>query len=185
MLSRGEVTLLLDRLRHGDREAEDQLLAIVYDELHRIAGSFMRRERPGHTLQTTALLNEAYLRLAAQTDITNRAHFFALAARQMRRVLVDHARTRLSLKRGSGSTPLDLKADILVLEQPPEMIEALDEALRKLAEIDSRQAQIVEMRYFGGLTEEEIGEVLGVSSRTVKRDWLMAKTWLYARLKSS
>lgn len=186
MLSRGEVTLLLERLRQGDREAEDQLLPLVYDELHRIARRFMRRERSGHTLQTTALLHEAYLRLATiEIDIASRSHFFALAAKQMRRVLVDHARARLSRKRGSGSTPLELKAEILVIEQPPELIEALDDALSKLGEIDPRQARIVEMRFFGGLTEEEIGLVLGISARTVKRDWIMAKRWLYARLKSN
>jgi RNA polymerase sigma-70 factor (ECF subfamily) len=184
MLSRGDVTGLLTKARHGDREAEAQLLPLVYDELLRLARGFMRRERQGHTLQTTALVHEAYLRLATQeTDVANRAHFFALAARQMRRVLVDHARGRLANKRGAGLPPLNLNDQALILGQPHELVEALDEALDRLAELDKRQSQIVEMRFFGGLTEEEIASVLGLSTRTVKRDWLMAKSWLYTQLK--
>ena len=186
MATRGEVTNLLIKFRHGDADAAAQLFPIVYDELHRIAQNFMRKDRPGHMLQATAVLHEAYLRLAAQdTDIADRTHFFALAANQMRRVLVDHARGNLSQKRGSGNQAVDLREGLLVLEQPPEIIHALDEALNDLAQLDPRQASIVEMRFFGGMTEEEIGLVMGISSRTVKRDWQMARKWLELRLRPS
>jgi RNA polymerase sigma factor (TIGR02999 family) len=184
MSTAGDVTRLLQRVKAGDPHAAEELVPLVYEELRRLARHYMRRERPGHLLQTTALVNEAYIRMAAlQSDIHDRSHFFALAAQQMRRILVDHAREQLSQKRGAGTRPLELNEEIMTLGQPPETIRALDEALEDLAKLDQRQARIVEMRFFAGLTEEEIALVMGLSSRTIKRDWIMAKSWLLMRLK--
>lgn len=180
-----QITTLLLRLQSGDKEAEDALFSIVYDELRRIAARSMGRERGDHTLQTTALVHEAYLRLVRSENIQFQAreHFFAVAAQTMRRILVDHARAHRAAKRGGGfSTSLD--ECTLVIPERPEDILALDEALLRLAELDSRQSKIVEMRFFGGMREEEIARVLGISSRTVKRDWTMAKAWLYGELSS-
>jgi RNA polymerase sigma factor (TIGR02999 family) len=179
-----DVTQLLTAWSNGDRAALDQLMPLVYDELSRLARHYMKRERPGHTLQTTALVNEAYLRLADQknTRWQNRAHFFGIAAQLMRRILVDHARGRDHIKRGGGAqrVPLD-EAAVLAPEKAAEVV-ALDDALRKLAENDPRKCQVVEMRYFGGLTVDEIAEVLKVSPVTVMRDWSMAKAWLHREM---
>jgi RNA polymerase sigma-70 factor (ECF subfamily) len=180
----GEVTQLLQGLRAGDREAEGKLLDVVYGELHRIAARHMRRERIDHTLQATALIHEAYVRLIDQPtkDWQNRSHFYGVAAQVMRRILVDYARTHRSAKRGGEQHKVSLDdALLLTMEQSDELV-ALDEALSRLAQFDLRQSRIVELRYFGGLSEAEIAQTLGVSSRTVKRDWRVAKAWLYGEL---
>lgn len=180
----GEVTELLQRLAGGDSDAENRLLDLVYAELHRMAGRYMRRERPGHTLQATALVHEAYFRLVDQTgkEWKNRAHFFGVAAQVMRRILVDHARNHLALKRGQGARQVSLDEQIAVGEYEPELFIAIDESLRHLAEWDPRQSQIVEYRFFAGLTDEETAETLGISVRTVQREWSVAKAWLRAEL---
>jgi RNA polymerase sigma-70 factor (ECF subfamily) len=181
----GEVTLLLGKLKQGHKEAEAELIPLVYPELRRIAGCYMRGERASHTLQATALVNEAYLRLVDQTrvDWRNRAHFFGVAAHLMRRVLVDHARERLAAKRGGPRARVDLeKFEIGVTPEQSEEVLAVDEALSRLREFDPRQERIVEMRYYGGLTLEETAEALGISPRTVRREWAMAKGWLQAEL---
>jgi RNA polymerase sigma factor (TIGR02999 family) len=181
---RGEVTLLLDRLADGDRSAEEALMPRVYLELHRLAMARLRTERPGHTLQATALVHEAYLRLCRSDDLKfeNRAHFFSLAARLMRRILVDYARQRCAQKRGVGTPLLSLDGVIAVSEI--QSIEALDvdELLNQLAAFNPRQAQVVEMKFYGGLTEEEISVALGKNVRTIRRDWLMARAWLHEQL---
>src|SRR6266498_3472682 len=163
-----QVTELLGRWRKGDGAALGELMPLVYNELRRLAHRQMRRERPGHTLQTTDLANEAYLRLVGshQVDWQDRVHFFAVAAQIMRHLLVDRARARRYVKRGGGARQV-----------------ALDEALTRLAALDERKSKIVELRYFGGLSAEEVAEVLGVSTITVKREWLKAKAWLYRELK--
>jgi RNA polymerase sigma factor (TIGR02999 family) len=171
----------------GDRAALDELTPIVYDELRRLARSYMRRQNPGHTLQTTALVNEAYLRLVDSSRVNwqNRAHFFAMAARLMRRILVDFARARNSLKRGGNLHKVSFEEALAVpLEQETNLI-ALDEALQKLTELNPRQSHVVELRYFGGLSEEEIAAALDVSVRTVRRDWRIARAWLYRELSES
>lgn len=183
--SPGEVTVLLRRFRGGEAAAADQLLRLVYQELRRIAGAFMRDERPGHTLQPTALVNEAWLRLADQTrvDWRDRAHFFGVAAQIMRRVLVDHARARLAGKRGAGAAVVSL--DWIEIDSGPRKLEeilAVDEALERLRRLDPQQAQIVEMHYFAGMTVKETAEVLGVSPRTVDREWALANAWLRREL---
>lgn len=175
-----EITQLLLKWRNGDSRALDELMPLVYEELHRIAGHYMAAERPGHTLQTTALINEAYLRLIdyKNTRWQDRAHFFAVAAQAMRRILVEHARARHAAKRGGGISEAPLEeATLQAQEQAAELI-ALDVALTALADIDPRKSQVVEMRYFGGLTVEETAEILGVSPVTVMRDWSTAKAWL-------
>jgi RNA polymerase sigma factor (TIGR02999 family) len=168
----------------GDRAALDKLVALVQPELRRLARRHMRGERPGHTLQTTALVNEVYLKLAAlpRPDWRGRAHFFAAASRMMRRIMVDHARERLARKRGGGAMRVDLDEGALVGEGRASELLALDEALDRLAKFDVRKCQVVEMRYFGGLTLEEIAEVLKVHPNTVARDWSAARAWLYAEL---
>jgi len=179
------VTQMLAAWAGGDQTALEQLTPLVYEELRRLARQRMRRERPGHTLQTTALANEAYLRLVDQTQVRwqNRAHFFAIAAQQMRRILVDYARRRLYQKRGGGALQVTLaEAEGLTDEHTPDLV-ALDEALRSLAEVDPRRAQVVELKFFGGLTNEETAEVLKVSTGTVERDWTIAKAWLHKTLK--
>jgi RNA polymerase sigma-70 factor (ECF subfamily) len=180
----GEVTHLLLGLRAGDRDAEDKLVAVVYGELRRMAARYMRQERPDHTLQVTALVNEAYVRLIDQRgkDWQNRAHFFGVAAQVMRRVLVDHARTHHTAKRGGDLQKVSLDDAPLFSPQRSEQLIGLDDALSRLATIDSRQARMVELRFFGGLSEREVAEVLGISSRTVKRDWSVAKAWLYGEM---
>lgn len=180
----GEITQLLAEIREGNRTAESHLAALVYDDLHRMADRCMRRERPDHSLQATILVHEAYIRLVNQEDQNwqNRSHFFAIAARLMREILIDHARSRRAIKRGGPRPALRLDDVIVVSEDRLEEIIGIDKALTRLAEKDARLARIVELRFFGGLTEEEIGEVLGVTARTVKRDWRVAKAWLHGEL---
>jgi len=179
-----EVSQLLVEWRNGDQEALDRLMPLVYDELRRIAGRYMNRERSEHTLQTTALVNEAYLRLVDQKNVDwqNRAHFFAVAASVMRHLLVDHARARGRIRRGADPQQVSLDEAALISEQKGEEMIALDEALTKLAAIDARKVKIVELRFFSGLSAEETATVLGVSEITVKREWLKAKAWLYREL---
>jgi RNA polymerase sigma-70 factor, ECF subfamily len=179
-----DLTALLNRMRGGDREAGDRAVAVVYEELHRIASREMRRERQGHTLQTTALINEAYLRLvgAESLEIQGRGHFFALASQQMRRVLVDHARSAGALRRGGGAFRLDLdQIDVGVGGQDVDVL-LLDQSLEQLGRVDARAAQVVELRYFGGYTDKEAAQALGVSLATVRRDWEFARSWLFERL---
>jgi RNA polymerase sigma factor (TIGR02999 family) len=175
-----EVTQLLVAWRNGDESARDELMRLVYDELHRLAHQYMRRERPDHTLQTSALVNEAFLRLADQREVEwqNRAHFFGIASQMMRRILVDYVRNRGSLKRGGGTFEVSLDEELIVSDERSAEIVALDDALRSLAAFDRRKSQLVELRFFGGLSIEETAEVLGVSPATVMRDWTLAKAWL-------
>lgn len=184
MLSDGEdVTALLALAREGDAEAAAALIEVVYPELRRLAASYLRRERPEHTLQPTALVHEAYLRLAGQSlDLQNRAHFFGVAAHLMRQVLVEHARARKTQKRDGQKAPLN--DDLPIAAPESEDLVAVDEALCKLAAIDERQGRIVELRYFGGLTIAETALLLGISERTVKRDWVLARTWLHREISS-
>jgi RNA polymerase sigma-70 factor, ECF subfamily len=178
-LSPKEVTRLLVDWGKGDQAALDELIPLVYDELRRLAGRYMRRESRDHTLQTSALVNEAYLRLVDQKSVEwqNRAHFFGVAAQLMRRILVDHARSRLRAKRGGRAQMVSLAEQAGMSEEVAEVI-ALDEALKRLAELDPRKSQLVEMKFFGGLTNEEVAEVLKVTTRTVEREWRKAKAWL-------
>jgi len=182
--SQQEVTRLLADWSGGDEGALKRLIPLVQPELHRLAHHYMSREGAGQTLQTTALLNEAYLRLVDDPTRTwqNRTHFVAVAAQLMRRIMVDHARERRSLKRGGGAPKVPLDDVALVTETRSEELLALDEALEKLAVLDPRKSQIVELRYFGGLTVEETAAFLKLSDRTVKREWRMAKVWLYRAL---
>ena len=176
-----DITGLLVAWGDGDRAALDQLMPLVNAELRRLARGYMRGERPGHTLQTTALVNEAYLKLVGQRRVRwqNRAHFLAIAAQQMRRILVDHARRRKYQKRGGGALQVTLgEAEGIADERAPNLV-ALDEALAALAEVDPRRARVVELKFFGGLTTEEAAEALGVSDTTVERDWTVAKAWLH------
>ena len=179
-----EVTPLLVDWRNGNRAALEKLMPLVYDELRRLAKHYMARENPGHTLQTTALVNEAYLRLIGQQQVEwqNRAHFFAIAAQIMRHLLVDHARSHQYAKRGGGAQQVTLDEVAIVSRECSADVLALDEALSRLAAIDPRKSQLVELRYFGGLSTEETAEVLGVSEITVKREWQKAKAWLYREL---
>jgi RNA polymerase sigma-70 factor, ECF subfamily len=184
--SSADITLILRRLKSGDSGAEAELLQKVYPELKKLAAKYMRQERSGHTLQATALVHEVYLRLTGnqQFEWHDRAHFFAIASRFMRRILVDYARERNADKRGGGIRPLTIDEGIAIAEDQIELALAVDGCLTRLAALDSRQAEIVEMRFFGGLTEEEIAEALQVSVRTVKRDWTIARAWLHAELAS-
>jgi RNA polymerase sigma factor (TIGR02999 family) len=178
------ITALLDRWRSGDNQAANQLMELVYGELHRIAAREMRREHGEHTLQTTALVHEAYLRICRSEPIEwkDRAHFYAVAARQLRRVLVDHARRRLSEKRGGGGVKLSLWESDSATVGVDERLLAVDEALARLESLDPRAAKVVEMRFFGGLGEAEAAEALQISVATLKRDWDFAKTWLTREL---
>jgi RNA polymerase sigma factor (TIGR02999 family) len=182
--SRQAVTQLLGDWSRGDTDALERLIPLVEPELHRLAHHYMSRERAGHTLQTTALINEAYLRLVDNSKPTwqNRNHFVAAAAQLMRRIMVDHARERLSLKRGGGAVRVTLDETAWVTDARSEELLALDEALANLAALDSRKSQVVELRYFGGLTAEETAGFLNLSLRTVEREWNMAKAWLYRAL---
>lgn len=168
----------------GDRDALDRLLPVVYDELRRIAHQALRRERADHTLTTTALVHEAYIKLVDHPQVVagDRARFFAVAATAMRRVLIEYARQRRALKRGGGQVPLSLDESIVAADASSEMLLALDEALTRLAALNPRLAHVVECRYFGGLTDDEMAEVLQVTPRTVRRDWVKAKGWLYREL---
>jgi len=180
----GEVTRLLQEVRAGSHGAEDRLVELVYKELRRLAASYLRREASDHTLQPTALVHEAYLRLARmeQMDWQSRSHFFGVAAKLMRNILVDHARAQQAEKRGQGFTIVGLDEAFVATPGKAPQILALDEALDRLAGLDARQSRIVELRFFSGLNEEETGHVLGISSRTVKRDWRSAKAWLFREL---
>ena len=175
-----EVTQLLTAWGNGNQAARDQLMSVVYQELHRLAHSYMKRESPDHTLQTSALVNEAYLRLIDQKHVQwqSRAHFFGMAAQMMRRILVDYARNRRYAKRGGGVRELPLDEALPVSAERSAEVVMLDEVLDRLAEFDSRKSQIVELRFFGGLSIEETAEVLSVSPGTVMRDWTLAKAWL-------
>jgi len=173
------VTQLLIDWSNGDQAALDRLIPVVHSELRRLAQSYLRRERPGHTLQTTALINEAYLRLVDQkVSWENRAHFFGIAARLMRQILVDHARSRNYAKRGGGQVRVSLGQVADLADDRSAEIVAIDDALKTLAEIDLQQSKVVEMKFFGGMTIEEIAKVLGVGHATVERDWNMARAWL-------
>lgn len=179
-----QVTELLIEWSNGNKEALDKLIPLVYQELRRLARHYMRRERAGHSLQTSALVNEAYIRLVAQRKVTwqNRAHFFAVAAQLMRRILVDHARKYTNKKRGGEFRRETLdEAAVLIDERAGDLL-ALDEALQRLAAMDPRKGQVVELRYFGGLNIEETAEVMKLSAPTVQREWRMAKAWLYREI---
>lgn len=182
--SQHDVTQLLRRWRGGDKAALDELMPLVYDELHRLAHRYISHERPGHTLQTTALVDEAYVRLVEKKEIRweNRTHFFAVSAQIMRRILVDYARQSHSAKRGGAAQKVTLDEQALVSRQRSAELVALDEAMRGLAEVYPRRSEVVELRYFGGLNNKEIAEVLSVSEATVERDWRFAKAWLYREL---
>lgn len=170
---------------HTDQAALNHLLPLVYDELHRLASGYMRRERADHTLQTTALVNEAYLRLARQSHPRwqSRAHFFAVASKAMRHILIDYARAHARTKRGGGQTRLSLDHVVNLSHERIEDLLALHEALNRLSEIDERKAQVVEMRFFGGMTNDEVAESLKVHPNTVMRDWELSKAWLYRAMK--
>jgi RNA polymerase sigma factor (TIGR02999 family) len=180
----GDVTTLLRELRSGNKSAETRLLELVYPELRRIARNYLRRERAGHSLQPTILVNEAYMALASQQDKDwhNRSHFYAVAAQLMRRFLVDYARHRDAAKRDGRRQQVELTDELVISDAGLDDILDLDEALERLAEFDPRSCQVVVMRYFGGMTEDEIAGVLQVAVRTVKRDWNVAKAWLHGEL---
>jgi RNA polymerase sigma factor (TIGR02999 family) len=179
-----EVTRILNDLSAGDPDAPERLMPLVYDELRRLAGRYLSRERPDHTLQPTALVHEAYLRMIGQTQVTwqNRAHFIGVAAQMMRRILVDHARLHHVEKRGGHRRKISLDEAVSFEKQRDVDLVALDDALSDLATLDPEQSRIVELRFFGGLTLDETAEVVGISRSTVKREWIMAKAWLYDQL---
>jgi len=185
-LTSDNLTGLLLEWREGDKAALDRLTPLVYDELRRIAHRYVQRERDGHTLQTTALVNEAYLRLAAQqkVDWQNRAHFFAVTAQVMRHILIDHARRLRYAKHGGEVQQIPISDAAEMSKQRASELIALEEALDELAQFDQRKSQVVELRYFGGLSLEETADVLKISLMTVRRDWRAAKAWLYRRLKN-
>jgi len=182
-----EITQLLAEWSNGNQTALNKLYPLVYDELHKMANRYMKRERKDHTLQTTALINEAYVRMVDQKNVhwENRAHFFAISAQIMRRILIDHARRHHYAKRGGGALKVSLDETAIVAGDPASDMLLLDEALNRLAEIDPRRGQVVELRYFGGLNNEEIAGVLKISKNTVTRDWNMARAWLYQELSGS
>lgn len=184
-LSQNQVTQLLLDWGNGDKAALDKLVPVVYQELRRLAAYYMRRERPGHTLQTSALVNEAYMRLVDYSQIRwqSRAHFFAVAAQAMRRILVEHARKRHFAKRGGGAVQVSFDETAIVSQEQASDLVALDDALTSLEAMDERKARIVELRYIGGLNIEETAEVLGISPATVQREWRAAKAWLYRAIK--
>ena len=179
-----EVTELLQEWSAGKKTALDSLTPVVYDELRRLAAIYLHRERPGHTLQATAVVHEAYMRLVDQRAVQwqNRAHFFGIAAQMIRRILVDHARGVRAAKRGGGAVALSLDEAHGVSEKRDLEVEALDDALHTLSQVDPQQARVVELRFFTGLSIEETAEVLGISESTVKRDWISAKAWLFREL---
>ena len=180
-----DVTQLLHEWGSGDKEALNKLLPIVYDELHRLAASYMRKESPGHTLQTSALVHEAYMKLIDQKNVRwqNRAHFFGIAAQLMRRILVDHARRRARMKRGAGTQKLSLNEAMIVAADNAESFLSLDEALTRLSELDPKKCRIIEMKIFSGLSTEEIAEVEKVSVSTIEREWRKAKAWLHREIR--
>ena len=179
-----DVTQILHAMRSGDPNAAEQLLPLMYAELRRLAASYMRRERKDHTLQPTALINEAYLRLAKEDlEWKNREHFIGVAANVMRRVLVDYARAHNAAIRGGGQRRVELDEGLALSEERSKEVLSLDEALGRLARMSPRQARIVELRYFGGLTVEEVGALLSIAPRSVKRDWSLARIWLHNELR--
>ena len=182
-----DVTQLLIAWSSGDQAAREALMSVVYEELHRLARRYMRNESPGHTLQTSALVHEAFIRLVDQRNVhwQNRSHFFGIAAQMMRRILVDYARSRNFAKRGGGAVKLSLEEGLIVSDERTEGVVAVHEALEGLAKIDPRQVQIVELKFFAGLSNEETAEVLAVSPGTVARDWTMAKAWLRREITKS
>ena len=182
--SQQEITQLLVAWSDGDESALTVLAPLVHEELHRLAHHYMSGERAGHTLQTTALVNEAYVRLIDWKNVRwqNRAHFFAVSAQLMRHILVDFARARNYEKRGGGARRVELDAVAVIADDKSTDLLALDEALKALAELDERQSRVVELRFFGGLTNDEVAEVLKVSEPTVRRDWSLARAWLYRKL---
>lgn len=184
MSDKGEITKLLNKAQAGDKKSLDELLPIVYNELRAVAGSQLQKEREDHTLQATALVHEAYLRLLEQTDVDwkNRLHFFSIASEMMRRILVNYAVKRNAKKRGDGATKIVLDEAVSYTKQRDFDLVALDSALTELAKFDAKQARIVELRFFGGLTIEETAEVLETSDSTIKREWRMAKAWLKTKL---
>jgi RNA polymerase sigma factor (TIGR02999 family) len=184
MAESAEITRLLRELQTGNRSAESTLMEAVYPDLKRIAAGYLRSERRGHTLQPTALVHEAWLQLLGQTerDWTNRSHFFAIASKLMRRIMVDYARKKKARKRGGGLQRVELTDALAISDDGLEQILLIDAALKRLAAWDPRQCRVVELRYFGGLSEEEVAQVLGVASRTVKRDWTVARAWLHGEL---
>jgi RNA polymerase sigma factor (TIGR02999 family) len=182
-----QITQLLAEWSDGNQSALDELYPLVYEELHRLARRYMSRERKGHTLQTTALINEAYVRLVDQRNVhwANRSHFFAISAQIMRRILIDHARRHAYAKRGGGAQQVSLEQVAVVAREQSSEILRLDEALKTLAKMDPRRCHVVELRYFGGLSNEEIAGVLKVSENTVTRDWNLARAWLHRQLTGS
>ena len=180
-----DVTSLLRKLADGNQEAASELIPVIYQELHRLAVGHLRHERPDHTLQPTALVHEAYIKLVAQrnADWQSRVHFFAVASKLMRRILIDYARRHLRVKRGGRQAKLSLDEVLLVSPDRPDKVLALDESLTRLEKLDARQGRIVELRYFGGLTIDEAAQILSVSATTVRREWTSAKAWLYGELK--
>jgi RNA polymerase sigma-70 factor (ECF subfamily) len=187
MSSGHSLSQLLDQWNNGDPNAFDKLMPLIYEELRKMARRYMRQQNPGHTLQTTALIHEAYLRMIKQKErhFQNRAHFFAVAAQAMRHILVDYARARQTVKRGGEVRQISLEEAALVTAERAAELVAFDDALKELENLSKRQSQVVELRYFGGLTVEETARVLDVSPDTVMRDWSMAKTWLHRALKAA
>ena len=179
----GDVTLLLRAMKNGDESAAEQLLPLVYKELHRLAKAYMRRERPDHTLQPTALINEAYLRLARENvDWQSRQHFIGFAANVMRHLLVDHARAHNAERRAGELDRVELEEGFMISRERSKEVIALHDALSTLEQVDPRQAKVVELRYFGGFSVEEIGEILEISPRSVKRHWALARIWLFKHM---
>jgi RNA polymerase sigma factor (TIGR02999 family) len=180
----GEITSLLLQWGEGDRQALERMLPLVYEELRRLAGSHLNRERPGHTLQTTALVHEAYMRLVNQRQVraNSRAHFFGICAGLMRRILVDHARRRGAAKRGSAAPKLSIDDSLVLPVARDDQLVALDEALTALAAVDERQARVVELRFFAGLSVEDAAEAMDLSPATVKREWALARAWLHRQV---
>jgi len=182
----GQVTLLLRAMKNGDQSAAEKLLPLVYKELHRLAKSYMRRERPDHTLQPTALIHEAYLRLAHDdVDWQSHQHFIGIAANVMRRVLVDHARARNAEMRGGRLERVELEEGLAISKERSSEVIALHDALNRLEALNPRRAKVVELRYFGGLSVEEVAAVLDMSPRSVKRDWALARPWLFKEIQKS
>jgi RNA polymerase sigma-70 factor (ECF subfamily) len=183
-MDQADITVLLQRAGKGDKTSEGELLQLVYAELHRLASAYMRRERKDHTLQPSALVNEAYVKLIGAKSIPwqNRSHFYSTAAKVMRNILIDYARTRAAERRGGSPARMELREDLIVVDEQPDRFLMLDEALNRLDVMDHRQAQVVELRFFGGLSVEEAAAVLNVSEKTVKRDWAVARAWLEAEL---
>lgn len=182
-----QITVLLKKVGQGDKGSESALLDLVYSELHRLASSYMRRERKDHTLQASALVNEAYVKLIGTQEVPwqNRGHFYAAAARVMRNILIDYARTRSAERRGGAPQRAALRDEMLMVEEDPDLFLLLDAAMDRLANLDVRQAKVVELRFYGGLNVEETAAALSISEKTVKRDWAVARAWLEAELSES